>query len=118
MEQSWKSACNRATLLALCCGLSAGPMWAATPKERKSALDLKEFFIPELYVSNANLALEAALPQLANRANWESFLAQRGEDPANPRTRAFVDGRSGAVVNLLEAVPLVPGRGEGNRRTG
>jgi hypothetical protein len=105
----------RATFLALCSfGLSAGLALAAVPKEKKSALDAKEFLKSELVVSAENVTLEAALPQLANRAGWEAFLAQRGENLLHPRTKAFIDPRSGAVSNLLDAVPLVPGRGEGN----
>ena len=34
--------------------LSMGTSWAAVPKEPASSLDQKEFFRPELYISNAN----------------------------------------------------------------
>jgi hypothetical protein len=102
---------NWATFLALCCTLSGGLAWAANAKEKRTALDLKEFFRPELYISSSNASLDDALSQLANRGQWEAFLAQRGED----KVRVFIDPRSGAVTNLVEAVPLIPGRGEGNR---
>jgi hypothetical protein len=105
-----------ATLAALG-ALSAGAAWAASPKQPTTPLDLKEFFGPELYASSSNFPLEVALPELANRASWEAFLAQRGEDPLHPRTKAFIDPRSGAVSNLLDSVPLVPGRGAGNTLT-
>jgi hypothetical protein len=97
--------------LVLCCGLSTSPAWAANPKEPKSALDLKEFFRPELYISSSNAPVLEALPNLGNRAQWEAFLAERGEG----ELQAFIDHRSGAVTNLLESVPLIPGSGEGNR---
>jgi hypothetical protein len=97
-------------ILVLWCGLSTDPAWAAKPKEPRSELDLKEFVRPELSISGAELTLEEALPRLSNRAQWEAFLAQRGEDGV----QAFIDPRSGAAVNLMESVPLIPGRGEGN----
>src|SRR5262245_4495025 len=99
---------SRLALVGLAC-LPAGLAWAAKPKQDSAALDFKAFFKPELYISSAHAPLEAALPQMANRANWESFLLQRGEDPASPRMRVFVDARSGAVSNLIESVPLIPG---------
>lgn len=108
------NAWRRMACLALWCGLSGGLAWASA-NEPKPALDLKEFGRPELHVGTSNLPLGAALPQLPNRAAWEAFLAQRGEDPASPRTMAFVDRRWGTVTNLVEAVPLVPGDGVGNK---
>jgi hypothetical protein len=103
-----------ATALALWGGLSGGLAWAANPKEQRTALDLKEFFRPELYLSVGNLPIDAALRQLPNRAVWEKFLAETG-GAERLRPLAYVDWRSGAVTNLLESVPLVPGRGDGNR---
>ena len=69
---------NWATFLALCCTLSGGLAWAANPKEKKTVLDQREFFRPELYISSSNASLDDALSQLSNRAQWEAFLAQRG----------------------------------------
>lgn len=103
-------------ILVLCLA-PAGLAWGATPKQPASALDLKEFFRPELFLSSSNLSLQAALPRLPNRAHWEAFLAQRGENAASRGGGVFLDPRSGAVTNLLMAVPLVPGSGEGNHLT-
>jgi hypothetical protein len=75
--------------------------------EPRSALGYKEFFRPELHISQANFPLEVVLSQLRNRAQWEALLSQRGADAIN----GFIDPRSGAVTNLLESVPLVPGSG-------
>jgi hypothetical protein len=97
-----------ATLLAACLG-AASLASAVTPIQRKSPLELKAFFKPELYISTRNATVDSVLPQLSNRESWESFLAKRGP------LQVYLDGRSGAVTNLLESVPLVPGHGVGNR---
>lgn len=96
------------------CLAPAGLAWGVTPKPPATSLDLKEFFKPELFLSTSNLPLQAALAQLPNRARWEAFLAQRGENAASPASGVFFDRRSGAVTNVLIAVPLVPGSGAGN----
>jgi len=99
----------RVALFALLCVLPTGLAIAAVPKETRTPLDAKAFFRPDLYISSANEPVESLLPQLANRSSWEAFLAERGGVPA------FLDPRSGAVTNLLESVPLIPGNGAGNR---
>jgi hypothetical protein len=99
--------------LAACLGATGAAM-AAVPKEKRTPLDFKAFFKPELYVSTTHARLDSVLPQLANRASWESFLAKRGESAP----QAYLDPRSGAVSNLLESVPLIPGNGRGNRLRG
>ena len=100
---------NRVVLSALLCMLSTGLAIAAVPKEPKAPLDFKAFFRPDLYISSANERVESLLTQLANRSSWEDFLAKRGD------VQAFLDPRSGAVTNLMESVPLIPGSGVGNR---
>ena len=57
--------------------------------------------------------------RLGNRgAAWESFLQRRSSAGREERVfDAFVDPRSGAVTNLRESVPLLPGTGERNRLT-
>ena len=100
---------SRMALFALLCVLSTGVAIAAVPKEQKTPLDFKAFFRPDLYISSANERVESLLPQLANRSSWEGFLAKRDG------VQAFLDPRSGAVTNLLESVPLIPGNGAGNR---
>jgi hypothetical protein len=109
MSNSSRQLRNRAALSALLCVLSTGLALAATSKEQKSALDFKAFFKPDLYISTMNGRLDSLLPQLQNRANWESFVAKRGD------VQVYLDARSGAVTNLLERVPLIPGDGYGNR---
>jgi trimeric autotransporter adhesin len=98
-------------VLALLGALSIGTSWAAVPKEKSSALDQKEFFKPELYISNANRPLQDILPQLPNRAAWDAFLLQGAHAS---EVQAFIDPRSGAATNLVLSVPLIPGDGVGN----
>jgi len=103
-----------AVALGLVGAFSIATTWAAQPKEPTSSLDNKEFFRPELYISSANLPLQDALPQLANRAAWEAFLLRRSSGAGQAPT-AFIDPRSGAATNLIGVFPLVPGDGVGNR---
>jgi len=109
MSNDGRRARNRVALSALLCLMSTGLAMAAVPKEPKTPLDFKAFFRPDLYISTANERVESLLPQLANRSSWEGFLAKR------EGVQAFLDPRSGAVTNLLESVPLIPGNGDGNR---
>jgi hypothetical protein len=94
----------------LCLGLPSAPAWAANPKEPTTELDQKEFFRPELYISGSHVALDDALPQLANRDAWDAFTARNGAS----KFSVYLDGRSGALTNLTLPVPLIPGSGVGN----
>ncbi|HJQ97037.1 MAG TPA: hypothetical protein VJ826_01925, partial [Candidatus Polarisedimenticolaceae bacterium] len=62
-------------------------------------LDSREFFQPELSVSLGN-ELAPLPPALA--------------EIAGPAAALFVDPRSGAVTNLIAAIPMIPGAGTGN----
>jgi hypothetical protein len=62
-------------------------------------LDSREFFRPELSVSLGN-ELAPLPPALA--------------DVAGPFAQLYVDPRSGAVTNLVAAIPMIPGAGTGN----
>ena len=100
------------TLAAL--GALSGAAWAASPKQPTTALDLKEFLGPGLYVSSSNVPLEAALPELANHASWEAFLARgntvagvfvlRRREPALPRPYRTVGYPVTPLVFLALAV--------------
>ena len=103
--------------LALLFSLSAGWASAARPKDPSVLLDLKSFYRPDLSISTSNVPLGDVLPELANRDAWEGYLASRGDDPRSPRSRAWIDPRSGAVTNLLGPFPLIPGTGAGNELT-
>jgi hypothetical protein len=108
---------RRGALLVVGCSLLTTAAWAATPKEQRTPLDQKAFFRPELYISSSQVPVEDILSQLPSRPAWEGFLLARGENPARPVTRAYIDPRSGAATNLLGAFPLIPGDGVGNQVT-
>ena len=108
---------RRDLLLAVGFTLTASLAWGAAKKEASGPLDQKAFYRPELTISTSHVPLEEVLIQLPNRAAWEGFFIARLEDPGQPQTRVFLDPRSGAVTNLMDSVPLVPGTGEGNDLT-
>jgi hypothetical protein len=105
----------------LCITLFTGLVWGFEPKDPnrlKSASDLsdKEFFIPELYISSAYLHVDQVLAELPNRVAWESFQAARVR-AGQARMHAFVDPRSGTAASMIDAGPLIPGKGLGNQVT-
>ena len=103
--------------LALAC-LLAVPARAAQPKEPVRDLDVKAFFVPELYISSSHAELDDVLAGLPNREAWESFLGGAREGFARPsEIKVWIDPRSGTATNILGAYPLIPGRGAGNRLT-
>ena len=104
-------------VLALACALAI-PGQAAQPKEPVRDLDVKAFFVPELYISSSHAALDEALAGLPNREAWESFLGGAREGFANPaEIKVWIDPRSGTATNIMGAFPLIPGNGVGNRLT-
>ncbi|MET0556605.1 MAG: PepSY domain-containing protein, partial [Vicinamibacteria bacterium] len=110
----------RAARAGLFMGLSLGltnlPAHAlTTPKESSSFLEQKAFFRPELYISSTQAPLAEIVDRLPNRAALEAFAARPAAD-GSPM-HVFIDPRSGAAVNLMGAVPLIPGRGVGNHVT-
>ena len=109
-RRGWGFALGVAVGLAL-----VGGALGLEPKERATPLDDKEFFKPELVISSSHAPLETVIERLANRADWQSFVAQRGAAGAAPR--AFIDPRSGAATGIMDARPLLPGNGVGNRLT-
>jgi trimeric autotransporter adhesin len=108
----------RIAAIAIACLLTAAPSRAAQPKEPARAIDYKAFFAPELAITSSHAELRQALPTLANRAAWESFLAGSRDGFVNPAdVSVWIDPRSGAAVNILGAYPLIPGNGFGNAVT-
>jgi trimeric autotransporter adhesin len=95
--------------------LSISLAGAAVPKQDYAFLDHKAFFRPELYISSTQSPLADIIDQLPNRAALEAFTARRAADGST--FHVFIDPRSGAAVNVMGAVPLIPGRGVGNRVT-
>lgn len=109
-RRGWGIALGVAASLAL-----VGGALALEPKHNPTPLDEKAFFKPELVISSSHAPLETVLDQLPNRPEWAGFLAERGAAGAAPRV--FVDPRSGAATNIMDARPIIPGRGVGNRLT-
>ena len=91
--------------MCLVASLTAANAWAVGPPES----DPSTFFKPELYISTSSVELSEVLPQLANRATWEAFYGERGEDAMQPRTPAWIDPRSGTAVNILLSEPILRG---------
>ena len=105
-----KTPTARIAALAIACSIAAATSYAAQPKEPARPIDYKAFFAPELAISSSNTELREALPTLANRAAWESFLAGSRDGFANGADiSVFIDPRSGAAVNIIGAYPLIPG---------
>lgn len=106
---------RRAAILALLLSLTvAFTGLAIEPKQPATDLDGKEFFKPELYISSSHAPLDTVLDKLPNRTAWQALLADRASQGKAP-PRAFVDPRSGTATSIIEAHPLLPGRGVGNR---
>ena len=109
-----RRACRLLPALALAAAASFAS--AAVPREDPGFLGQKAFFKPELSLVSEHVALEDVEGALPNRAAWQRF---RADAPAlsapGHAFRAYVDPRSGAASNIAGAVPLIPGRGIGNR---
>jgi hypothetical protein len=93
-------------------GANAG---AAVAKKEATGLDRKQFAIEELSLSSPNVPLQDVIERLPNRVAWEGAESRTLAGTTPPAV--FVDVRSGAATNILDAVPLLPGDGAGNRIT-
>jgi hypothetical protein len=93
---------------------AAAPASAIVPKQPDSYAEGREFFLPELYLSSANVPLQDALDELPNREAWQAFERQR-DAAGQGRVSAFIDPRSGVATNILGSFPLIPGDGAFNR---
>ncbi|MCP4662399.1 MAG: endopeptidase, partial [bacterium] len=107
--------------VAFCLTLTTGLSWGLVPKDSDNlkaagGLGQKEFFLPELYISSGQRHVEEVLAELPNGHAWENYQAAR-ERAGKGRMHAFIDSRSGTATNMLDAEPLIPGKGVGNRVT-
>ncbi len=117
MKGSLRLRGNRVLAAALVLGC-AGSLWAVQPKDSVSSLESKEMFVPELYISTHNLALDQALAETKDRAALGLLAArQTGAEATGREVRVWIDPRGGAAVNVLGSFPLIPGKGVGNSIT-
>ncbi|MBP7148773.1 MAG: proprotein convertase P-domain-containing protein [Acidobacteria bacterium] len=83
---------------------------AFVPKKPATSLDERQFRKPDLHISTSNVPLEELRAGLGNAPAWNRFLQEYGDD-----FHAWIDPRSGAATNIQGHVPLIPGRGVGNK---
>lgn len=102
-----------AAVLLITLVLAGGAARALEPKDSGSWLSQKEFFKPELYISNSQQPLEEVLQTLPNQGAWESFQELRA-NADQPGVKVYIDPRSGAATSLIGSFPLIPGDGVGN----
>lgn len=88
--------------------LFALPCFAFQPADPARDLAQKVFSLPELYISNAALTVkpDTALP---NRAAFDRFARRYGMPVV------YLDPRSGAAMNVVTSIPMIPGSGKANR---
>ncbi len=89
-----------------------GLVFGFQPKENKSDLSQKEYFLPELYIGNRAVTRAKIAPQMSNSQAWDSFLAKYG-----PGSVVWFDPRSGYPMSIVAPIPLIPGKGSGNQLT-
>ena len=85
---------------------------AFQPKNQKTDLNQKEFFLPELHLSSTQVSLLDIAGQLNNKKAWDRFYAKNGADFS-----VYFDPRSGIPINIMGHIPIIPGTGLGNRIT-
>ena len=106
MRRRFASAVGLLAWVAL--AFAAGTALAFDEVRKTRALEAREFFKPELYLSTSNVPGEAVVAGLPNRGSWARFA------DAFDRPVVYLDPRSGAPSNVVLHVPMVPGTGDGN----
>jgi hypothetical protein len=96
--------------------LLAAPAWAFRPEPAPApgSLASQAFFKPELTIPSGHVPLEEALPKLSGSgaSAWDDFFARNGRG-----FTVYVDAKTGTATNIMGAVPLIPGKGVGNKLT-
>src|SRR5262245_25931655 len=87
-----------------------GIVFGFQPKDNKSDLSQKEYFLPELYIGNRAVTQAEIASQMKNSQSLDSFFAQYG-----PGTVVWFDPRSGYPMSIVAPIPLFPGSGSGNQ---
>lgn len=88
--------------------LLTSPLFAFQPPAKETDIARKAFSLPELYLSNMALPLSPGLA-LTNRDALNGFVQHYGS-----QTTVYLDPRSGAAMNLVTSIPMIPGDGKGN----
>ncbi|HSE42868.1 MAG TPA: endopeptidase, partial [Acidobacteriota bacterium] len=91
--------------------ITPGVIFAFQPANDKSDLRQKEFFLPELTIGNKALSFSDVSAALTNKGSIDAFVAQYGSGAIH------IDPRSGAIMSMTVAIPLIPGKGVGNNLT-
>ncbi len=91
--------------------LASESVFALQPPNDKSDLRQKEFFLPELYISNRAASYSEVNSQLTNKGAIDAFVAEYGSGAIH------FDPRSGFPMSITASIPLFPGKGVGNRLT-
>lgn len=85
---------------------------AFQPKNDKTDLNSKEFFLPELTLSNTQVSMNEFSAHLSNKTAWDHFFAKQ-----NSSFQVYFDPRSGIPVNIIGHIPMIPGSGADNKIT-
>jgi hypothetical protein len=80
---------------------------AFNPDHEKSQLDAKAFSSAELYISTTTATLGDVIQAIPNRTAVENFKSRNS-------AVIYIDPRSGAIMNAVTSIPLIPGTGKGN----
>jgi hypothetical protein len=97
------------TLLCFCFVFFPILLLAIQPKQNPTLLETQEFFVPELYISTANVPIEDIQGNLTNAVAWDDFRTRYGQD-----FHIYFDPRSNTPSSIIGHVPLIPGSGLDN----
>ncbi|WP_338866363.1 hypothetical protein [Myxococcus stipitatus] len=96
--------------------MATSSAWAFNPTDHspKGVLADQAFFKPELSLVSGQVPLSQALPKLSPQQAkvWEDFFARNGKN-----FEIYIDVVTGTASNIQGPVPLIPGKGVGNKVT-
>ncbi|NTX66287.1 hypothetical protein HUA74_37085 [Myxococcus sp. CA051A] len=96
--------------------MATSQAWGFAPPAAppKGSLASQAFFKPELSLASGQVPLNEALPKLSPDVAkvWDDFFARNGNN-----FEIYVDSVTGTAANIQGAVPLIPGKGVGNKLT-
>ncbi len=80
-------------------------------RTEKNEIELKEFNIEEMYISQNNVQLEQLMDKIINKEQWQEFIK------VGKGRYVYIDPRSGRPTSVITVIPLIPGKGDGNGLT-